>query len=39
LAKAHEAFDEKGALKEARNQKSVDALAKELVQTATKLGA
>jgi chromate reductase len=39
LPKAHEAFDEKGALKDARNQKAVDALAKQLVQTATKLGA
>jgi len=39
LIRAHEAFDEKGALKEPRNQKSVDALAKQLVQTATKLGA
>ncbi len=39
LIKAHEAFDEKGALKEARNQKAVDALAAQLVQTATKLTA
>ena len=37
LSKAHEAFDEKGALKEARNQKSVQALAEQLVKTATKL--
>jgi len=38
LPKAHEAFDEQGALKDARNQKAVEALAKQLVQTATKLG-
>lgn len=37
LPKAHEAFDEQGALKEARNQKSVQALAEQLVRTATKL--
>ena len=33
LIKAHEAFDEKGALKEARNQKSVQTLATELLRT------
>jgi NAD(P)H-dependent FMN reductase len=38
LPKAHEAFDDKGALKEPRNLKSVQALAAQLVQTATKLG-
>jgi NAD(P)H-dependent FMN reductase len=38
LPKAHEAFDDKGALKDPRNQKAVETLAKELVQTATKLG-
>jgi len=38
LPKAHEAFDEKGALKDPRNQKAVDALAKQLVETAKKLG-
>ncbi len=32
LIRAHEAFDEKGALKEARNQKSVQTLAAQLVQ-------
>lgn len=38
LPKAHEAFDDKGALKDVRNQKAVETLAKELVKTATKLG-
>ena len=37
LSKAHEAFDDKGALKEARNQKAVEALATALVKLATKL--
>jgi NAD(P)H-dependent FMN reductase len=37
LPKAHEAFDGAGQLKDARNQKAVDALALQLVQTATKL--
>ena len=39
LIKAHEAFDEKGALKEARNQKAVQALATQLVDTTRKLTA
>lgn len=38
LPKAHEAFDESGALKDPRSQKMVTALAAALVQTATKLG-
>ena len=37
LAKAHEAFDEAGRLKDARSQKSVDALAGGLFQLVTKL--
>ncbi len=37
LIRAHEAFDEKGAVKEARNQKAVQGLAKDLVRTATRL--
>ena len=39
LPKAHEAFDEQGALKEARNQKSVQSLATELLRTAKLLTA
>lgn len=38
LPKAHEAFDDQGMLKDARAQKSVQALAAQLVQVATKLG-
>jgi len=38
LPKAHEAFDEHGALKEARNQKSVETLAAQLVSLTTRLG-
>ena len=39
LIKAHEAFDEKGALKEARNQKAVQTLATDLLRTAKLLTA
>jgi NAD(P)H-dependent FMN reductase len=39
LPKAHEAFDEKGALKEPRTQKSVQTLAAELVRTTRRLTA
>lgn len=38
LPKAHEAFDEAGRLKEARALKSVEAVAKQLVQLAARLG-
>lgn len=37
LPRAHEAFDEAGLLKDARTQKSLDALSKQLVQTVIKL--
>ena len=37
LPKAHEAFDDNGALKEARKQKAVETLAQQLVLTAAKL--
>lgn len=39
LPKAHEAFDEHGALKDARNLKAVEALATQLVQTTRQLTA
>ena len=39
LPKAHEAFDDKGALKDARNQKAVQALADDLLRTAKALTA
>lgn len=38
LPKAHEAFDDAGKLKEPRSMKSVQALAQQLVQLATRLG-
>lgn len=37
LPRAHEAFDETGRLKDARTQKSLDALAKQLVQMVIRL--
>jgi chromate reductase, NAD(P)H dehydrogenase (quinone) len=38
LPKAHEAFDEAGALKSERSQKSVEALAAQLVDLVRRLG-
>ncbi|MFI5356533.1 MAG: NADPH-dependent FMN reductase [Opitutales bacterium] len=38
LPRAHEAFDEAGRLKDPRSQKSVDALARQLVELTRRLG-